>query len=242
MIYAAVLAGGAGRRMRRYDLPKQFLPLGDKSVLVHTTEQFIINPNIQKIIVAVPKAWLLYTRDLFSRECAPGYNAGKIVLTEGGSDRNASLMAVVEKIESDSVINDADIIVSHDAVRPFLTQRIINENIDACIKYGAVSTVFPATDTPVVSEDGEIIREIPVRSTVFLEQTPQTFNIPLLKEVFASLTDDEKNILTDACKMFVIKNKTVRIVMGESYNIKITTPFDYAAALAYIKDGACDGE
>ena len=237
MVYAAVLAGGVGKRMQRNDLPKQFLPLGKKCVLTHTTERFIINPNIHKVLVAVPKDWLTYTQNLFSNDYVLNNNAGKIEIVPGGSDRNASLMAVVNSIEMKNKIADDDIIVSHDAVRPFITQRIINENIDECIKYGAVNTVFPISDTPVVSEDGETIMEIPVRSKVFLSQTPQTFNIRLLKEVYASLTDPEKNILTDACKMFVIKHKTVRMVMGESCNLKITTPFDYIVASAFIKDG-----
>ena len=235
MVYAAVLAGGIGKRMQRSDLPKQFLPLGNKSVLVHTTEQFVLNPGVDKVIVAVPKDWLTFTKNLFTNENALEYNSDKIEIIQGGDDRNASLMAVVNQIESSNHINDDDIIVSHDAVRPFLTQRIINENIEECKTYGAVDTAYTLADTPVVSDDGKTIKEIPVRSTIFLGQTPQTFNIKLLKEVYASLTDEENKILTDTCKMFVIKNKTVRIVMGESYNIKITTPFDYAMALAFIE-------
>jgi len=238
MVYAAVLAGGIGKRMQRSDLPKQFLPLGAKSVLTHTTEQFVINPNIEKVMVAVPKDWLTFTENLFAKENVPGLNSGKVFIIQGGDDRNASLMAAVGKIETFGAVGGEDIIVSHDAVRPFLTQRMINENIEECLKFGAVDTVYPLADTPVVSEDGETISEIPVRSKILLGQTPQTFNIMLLKEVYASLTEDEKSILTDACKMFVIKNKTVKMVMGEDYNIKITTPFDYAMSLAFIKEGA----
>ena len=236
MVYAAVLAGGIGKRMQRSDLPKQFLLLGKKSVLTHTTEQFVINPNIEKIIVVVPKNWLTYTENLFSNENILGYGTGKIHIIIGGMDRNGSLMAAVQYIEELYGVNDDDIIISHDAVRPFLTQRIINENIEACLKYKAVNTVYTLADTPVISEDGETIVEIPIRSKIMLGQTPQTFNMQLLKDVYATLTDEEKTILTDACKMFVIKDKIVRIVMGESYNLKITTPFDYAMAQAFIKE------
>ena len=237
MVYGAVLAGGIGKRMQRSDLPKQFLPLGSKSVIVHTTEQFIINPNVDKVFVPVPQDWLSYTKDLFAKENVLGCKSGKIEIIEGGSDRNATLMATVQKIEELYGVKADDIIVSHDAVRPFITQRIINDNIASCKECGAVDTVYTLADTPVVSEDGETILEIPVRSRIFLGQTPQTFNIQTLKDVFGSLTGEEKAILTDACKIFVIKNKTVRIVMGESYNMKITTPFDYSMALAFIKGG-----
>ena len=238
MVYAAVLGGGIGKRMQRSDLPKQFLPLGNKSMIVHTTEQFIINPNIDKTFILVPQDWLSYAKDLFTKEDALNYGSDKTEIIAGGNDRNSTLMAAVHRIEESFGLSPDDIIVSHDAVRPFITQRIINDNIDSCKEYGAVDTVYTLADTPVVSEDGETIFEIPVRSKIFLGQTPQTFNIRLLKEVFASLTDEEKEILTDACKMFVIKNKTVKIVMGESYNIKITTPFDYNMALSILKGGA----
>jgi len=237
MVYGAVLAGGIGKRMQRSDLPKQFLPLGEKSVIVHTTEQFVINPDIDKVFVLVPKDWISYAKNLFEKETPAAYNSGKIEIISGGADRNSTLMAAIARIEESFGLNPDDIIVSHDAVRPFVTQRILNDNIEECKKYGAVDTVYTLADTPVVSDDGEFILEIPVRSKIFLGQTPQTFNIQLLKEIFASLTDEEKEILTDACKIFVIKNKKVKIVMGESYNMKITTPFDYSMALSFIDGG-----
>ena len=240
MVYAAVLAGGIGKRMQRSDLPKQFLPLGGKSVIVHTAEQFIINPNIDRIFILVPTDWLSYAKDLFGKEDVFGGKSDGFEIITGGPDRNSTLIAAVKRIEETCDLNPNDILVSHDAVRPFVTQRIINDNIAECKKYGAVDTVYTLADTPVVSEDGSIISEIPVRSKIFLGQTPQTFNIQLLKEVYASLTDDEKAILTDACKMFVIKNKTVKIVMGESYNMKITTPFDFTMAQAILKGGVND--
>ena len=237
MVYAGVLAGGTGKRMQRSDLPKQFMPLGNKSVLSHTTEQFVLNPNIDKVFVPVPADWVSYTKDLFNKESVLGYKSGKIEIIQGGVDRNLTLIAAVNRIEELYGINPDDIIVSHDAVRPFITQRIINDNIELCKTNCAVNTVYTLADTPVVSDDGVNVLEIPVRSRIFLGQTPQTFNIRELKYVFASLTDEEKSILTDACKMFVIKEKAVKIVMGEGYNIKITTPFDYSVALMLIKGG-----
>lgn len=235
MVYATVLAGGIGKRMMRSDLPKQFLPLGSKSIIVHTVLQFVINPRIERVYVPVPGDWLSYTEDLFRNESALGYGSGKVEIIEGGADRNLSLMAAVKRIEASFGLKADDILVSHDAVRPFVTQRIINENIAECLKSGAVDTVYTLADTPVVSIDGEHIHEIPVRSHLYLGQTPQTFNIKLLKEIYTSLNDDEKAIMTDACKMFVIKEKPVRIVMGESFNIKITSSFDYKMAIAMLE-------
>ena len=256
MVYAAVLAGGIGKRMRRGDLPrfgdlskrddlprfgdlpKQFLPLGNKCILSHTVGRFTVNPGIDKIFVIVPKEWVSYTENLFAGDDSLSTHADNIIVAPGGDDRNASLMAAVRKIEELRQTTPDDIIVSHDAVRPFVTQRIIDENIGGCGLCGAVGTVYAMTDTPMASDDGKTIAEIPARSRFYLAQTPQTFRIHLLKDVYASLTREERMNLTDACKMFVLKNKTVRLVMGESYNMKITTPFDYRMALALINEGA----
>ena len=219
------------------ELPKQFLPLGDKCILVHTAEQFLDNPQIDKIYVSVPEGWLGHAERLFGDSPAFGArsgNMGKLAVVQGRGDRNSTLMAAVGAIEEAHGISQGDIIVTHDAVRPFLTQRIIDENIAECKKCGAADTVYAMIDTPVISEDGETVADVPDRAKYYLSQTPQTFNISLLKEVYASLTAAEKSVMTDACKMFVLKGKTVRIVAGESYNIKITTPFDYAAALAFM--------
>ena len=116
-------------------------------------------------------------------------------------------MSICNYIKEEYTINNSDIIVTHDAVRPFITQRIINDNIEKCNKYGATDTVVQAIDTIVESKKNEIISNIPVRGYMYQGQTPQSFRIIELMETYSSLTDKEKNILTDACKMYVMKNK-----------------------------------
>ena len=104
------------------------------------------------------------------------------------------------------------------------------ENIDAAKKYGACDTVVPATDTIVESKDGEVISQIPNRATLFQGQTPQSFNAKKLKALYEGLTDEEKDILTDACKIFAMKGEKVYLVEGEVSNMKITYPFDLKVA------------
>src|SRR5699024_5873301 len=120
-------------------------------------------------------------------------------------------MNIVDFIESEHNLNDEDILVTHDAVRPFLTHRIIQENIDQGIKYGAVDTVIEAVDTIVESQDNEFISEIPRREVMYQGQTPQTFNIKKLEQLYHSLSNEEKDILTDACKIFSIKGEKVKL-------------------------------
>ena len=227
MIYAEILAGGKGTRMGNTELPKQFLMLGDKPIFIHTVEQFMLNRRIDKILICCPEAWISYTKDTLKKYIA---DRTKIVVVKGGASRNDTIMNGLSFIENEYGLNDDDIVLTHDAVRPFLTQRIIDDNIDGAIKYGAVDTVVEAFDTIVHSTNGETIADIPVRSEMFQGQTPQSFNLPLLKNFLESLSEDEKNILTDACKALVIKGTPVHLVRGEVYNIKITTQHDLKVA------------
>lgn len=232
MVFAAVFAGGIGSRMGNSDTPKQYLELGTKPVIIHTIEKFFINNRIDEILVLCPKAWVAHTNALIKKHLPEGK---KITVIPGGATRNGTLENAIAYIEENCEINEDTVIVTHDAVRPFLTHRIIEENVDAAIKYGACDTVIPATDTIVESADGKMITSIPDRTKMFQGQTPQSFRLMELKRVLSSLTEDEKAILTDACKIFSIKNKDVYMVEGEVFNIKITYPYDLKVAHTLLK-------
>ena len=227
MIYAEILAGGKGSRMGNMEMPKQFLMLGSKPVFIHTIEQFLMNKRVEKVLVCCPEEWMAHTKDAIKKHIV---NAEKVVVVKGGSTRNETILNGCYYIEREYGIQEDDIILTHDAVRPFLNQRIIDDNIDAAMKHGAVDTVIEAVDTIVHSADGRIITEIPVRSEIYQGQTPQSFNIKLLMEFLTSLTEEEKAILTDACKALVLKGINVWLVRGEVYNMKITTQHDLKVA------------
>lgn len=231
MIYGEILAGGSGTRMGNTEMPKQYLQLGTKPIIIHTIEQFLVNPKFDRIIVCCPKEWISYTRDLLLKY---EINNDKIEIVAGGSNRNESIMNGIKYIESAYGIKDNDVIITHDAVRPFVTQRILDDNIKLSKKYDAIDTVIGATDTIVNSKDGKFISEIPVRSECYLGQTPQSFKITKLLELYNELTNKEKDILTDACKIFTLKGKQVGLVDGEIYNIKITTQYDLKIANAIL--------
>ena len=107
-------------------------------------------------------------------------------------------------------------------------------NIDKIKNYDAIDTVIPATDT-IVEVDDDIISNIPIRSKMFQGQTPQTFRLKELVSIYNSLSNEEKEILTDACKIYTLKNKRVGYVKGEIYNLKITTKFDLNVAHSIVK-------
>lgn len=233
MIYAGILSGGVGTRMQNPDMPKQFLELGGKPILLHTIDPFLITPRIDEVIVAVPRAWVSYTIDLVRRNYP---NPEKIHIIPGGETRNETLMCVLDDIEKRNGIAEDDVIISHDAIRPFVSDRIINDNIDAVLQYGAVDTVVPAYDTIVESLDGEKISQIPQRAHMYQGQTPQSFRIKMLRELYGQLTEEEVNSLTDAAKICVLKGYDVHLVKGDSSNLKITTPYDLKVANALLKN------
>lgn len=232
MIFGAIVAGGIGSRMNLSGLPKQFLPLGDakKPIIIHTLEKFLLSDRLDYIYIGVHKDWIGYAEELIAKY---EINSSKIIVVEGGKDRNETIANIIKAIESKHTISD-DIIVTHDAVRPFVTIRMIHESIDAAIECGASDVVVPTVDTIIESQDGKIIHSVPNRKYLYNGQTPQTFKISDFMELYSSLTNEEKDIMTDACKIFALRGKPVKLVPGDPMNIKITTTSDYKIALAII--------
>ena len=158
----------------------------------------------------------------------------RIEVLEGGPTRNETIMNAIRYIEAQGDLDDETIIVTHDSVRPFVNHRILEENIRFAREYGACDTVMPATDTIVESTDAEAITNIPNRKFMYQGQTPQSFRAKKLKEEYEALTDEEREILTDACKIMVLKGHHVHLVQGEVSNIKITYPYDITVAKALL--------
>lgn len=233
MIFAAILAGGMGTRMGHLEKPKQYMFLGDKPIVLHTIEKFYVNPKFEKIMVLCPKKWIKHTKDLISKEMGEDH---RIVVIEGGSTRNETIMNSIKYVEANYDVDENSIIVTHDSVRPFVTHRIIEENIKYALEYGACDTVVPATDTIVQSEDGEFIESIPNRAEIFHGQTPQSFKILKLRELYYNLNIAERDILTDAAKIFTLNHEKVYMVDGDVTNIKITYPYDLKVADTMLKE------
>ncbi|MBC2019163.1 MULTISPECIES: 2-C-methyl-D-erythritol 4-phosphate cytidylyltransferase [Listeria] len=232
MIYAQILAGGKGTRMGNVSMPKQFLPLNGKPTIVHTVEKFILNTRFDKILISSPKEWMNHAEDNIKKYISDD----RIVVIEGGEDRNETIMNGIRFVEKTYGLTDEDVIVTHDAVRPFLTHRIIEENIDAALETGAVDTVIEALDTIVESSNHNFITDIPVRDHMYQGQTPQSFNMKKVYNHYQNLTTEEKQILTDACKICLLAGEQVKLVKGEIFNIKITTPYDLKVANAIIQE------
>ena len=231
MIYGVVLAGGVGSRMGNVGKPKQYLLVGGKPILIHTLEKFYMQSDFEKVLVLCPAEWMTHTKNLVKKYIR---DTGRVIVLAGGETRNETIMNAIRYIESEGKLDEETIIVTHDSVRPFVTQRILEENIRYAKEYGACDTAVAATDTIVCSDDNVVISDIPERRRMYQGQTPQTFKALKLKNLYYALSEKEKTVLTDAAKIFVMKGEKVPIVNGEVFNIKITYPYDLRVAEALL--------
>lgn len=232
MKIALIVAGGKGTRMGG-DLPKQFLMLSGKPVLIRTIEAFLNHKEIDGVIVGMNGDWLEYGEQMLQRYFSPG---DRVFITTGGASRQETLDLLVQKAVKLYQLTEEDFLVTHDAVRPFVSERLISESIEAAKEYGVSGTYISASDTIVVSADGHSVSEMPSRTRMYQAQTPQTFRLGTYQEVWDSLTQKELEEVTDACKLFYLRGIPVKMVQGDVQNIKITHPMDYRIAKMMVKD------
>ena len=244
MIIAAILGGGIGSRMGNVNMPKQYLQLGSRPILVHTVEKFFVHPQVERVVVLTPPSWLGFTQDVLNEHLPshpnkpaglPGAPGGhNVAVIAGGEKRNDTLRCALDYVRENFGDGEDHILLTHDAVRPFVTHRVISDNIAAAKEHGACDTVVPASDTIVQSEDGKFISLIPARKAMYQGQTPQSFRCNKLRALIESLRPEEEAVLTDACKIYALRGEPVALVQGEVHNIKITFPFDLKVAHAML--------
>ena len=226
MIVAGIVAGGSGMRMGG-EIPKQFFELGGKPVIVRTVERFLRHPQTDKIIIGINPEWKEHCEKLMKRFFPESRD---IYTVDGGRNRNETVGNIISYACKSLGCTAEDIVLTHDAVRPFVTDRMINDSIDA-MEYCDICTVaVPETDTVVVSSDGSTADSFPDRNTLFRVQTPQTFRMGTFAEVFEALNENEKNSATDVCRLYKDRGYRVHLIGGDVRNIKLTYPFDVKVA------------
>ena len=221
MNYGVILAAGSGSRMGS-ELPKQFLEIDGEPILVLSARHFVDCPQIDEIVIAVPPDYKDYTEKLLTRY----FPEKKFFLVCGGKTRSETLCILTDFIFAQLPVDDRTVLVTHDAVRPYINDRIISENITAALECGACNTVVPAVDTILSSTDGAYITEVFDRSLLYHAQTPQSFLAVRLKKLLDGMSEQQLDLLTDGCSVFVLNHEPVKLVMGSHDNIKITYPSD----------------
>jgi 2-C-methyl-D-erythritol 4-phosphate cytidylyltransferase len=226
-----IMAGGIGSRMNSPELPKQYLKIEDEPIIVKTIRNFEDFGSFTAGVVCCPIDWIEYTKAMLLEN---GISSDSISVISGGKNRNCSVKNGCRFLSENYNITNEDIILTHDAVRPFINSRIIKDNISAVNEFGAANTVMPVYDSIIRSTDSEYLNECVKRDDIYRVQTPQSFRLKELEMVINSLTDDELASYTDVASIFHNKGYNVRLVKGSDNNIKITTPFDLAVAQAII--------
>lgn len=212
MNIVVILASGNGSRIKNSKIPKQFIEINNKPIVVHTIERFIYNTNIDKTIVVCHPEWVDYLTNYVNQNI----KNDNVYIIEGGKERNDSIANAIKFLNDELNVNGDDVILTHDAVRMFVSDRIINENIEMCKKFGAVTTAIPAVDT-IGFVDDNLVKNIPNRKHLFNIQTPQTFKMKIMSKIL-----DLKNVpnTSDLCSLF--NGIDIYVVEGENKNYKIT--------------------
>lgn len=227
MNIALILAAGSGTRMNS-ELPKQFVVVNNKPLFLYSVETFQNNPDIDMIVIATNEQYISRVKEL-----TMDYSKVEAVIA-GGETRQASVYNGLKQIEK-LINSENDNILIHDSARPLVSDRIISENVRACIKFGAVDTVIQANDTIINSKDSETINEILDRKEIYQTQTPQSFRFSIIKKAHERALKDNVPNVTDDCKLAMHFGVDVHFVQGDKLNFKVTTPEDLEMFKALVK-------
>jgi len=240
-VVVIIPAAGLGTRMtsapsakgKRPAASKQFTELGGTPILIHTLRKFAASPEVSEISIALRANEMAGFRARLEKE-AKDILQKTIHLVEGGEHRQHSVANAINTVAA----APDDIVLVHDAVRPFVTQEIIHDVVQAAQKYGAAIAGLPAVDTVKQVErtaDGALITATLPRERVVLAQTPQGFRYDVLKKAFDEAAADEF-MGTDEAALVERSGHQVAVVMGSPRNIKITTPADLELAEFYLRN------
>lgn len=223
MNYALLTAGGSGTRMN-LDVPKQFVCVHDKPVIIYTLECFQKHPDIDGIVVACLEGWLSILQAY-----AKQYQISKLKwIVPGGSNGQASIKAGLQELKKYAAAED--IVLIHDGNRPIVSQDIISDAIVQCKRYGSAVAFIPCNEAVFIKDVDEhcemVSRSVLDRSTLIRTQTPHTF--PLGKLLWAH-GEAEKRGITDSvasCTLLADLGEALHFSIGSQFNFKITTKED----------------
>ncbi len=225
---AVIVSAGKGHRLPG-EKKKQFLSLAGKPILCHTLDPFEACPSIDFIHLVVGQEDMAYTL----QEIVEAYGYRKISqIVPGGKLRQESVKNGIDTLPS-----DVNIVAIHDGVRPFVTQRMIEESIRGARQFKAVVLAIPVKETIKMAGEDRIVLKTLDRESLWQIQTPQTFQLDLIRQALHKATEDGF-IGTDDASLVERIGGEVHILPGSHTNIKITTPEDLILGHLILKMGA----
>ena len=231
MNIAIIFAGGSGTRMKTHGLPKQFLKIEGKSIIVKTLENFQNHEEIDKIYIACKEEWIDYLKEEIESN-----NITKVAkIVKGGESGQDSIYNALNAAGQENPENS--IVLIHDGVRPFITKDLITRNIEDVKKYGSSITSTSCIETAIVSSDGENVEKVPSRSIMYTAQAPQCFYLGEILGLHEEVRKKETRYegIVDSCNLMKSNGRNVHLTMGPRNNIKVTTPTDYYIVQALYK-------
>ena len=221
-IAVIVPAAGTGSRFGGGPVPKQFQELAGKPIIQHVIERFLLNEDVDRVIVPVSPQLLAGVK-----------NSERVTFVAGGETRQQSVMNGVAEA------GDADLIAVHDAVRPLFSHDMFAAVVAAAREFGAALPVVPVPDTIHVMTDKATVESTLDRTMLAAAQTPQCFQANVLRDVLERAAR-EKLEGTDEAGLAARFGYTVKAVPGDPRNLKITVPEDLAIAESYLRQWSAD--
>lgn len=222
MNIGVIFAGGVGSRMRSKEIPKQFLKVHDKPIIIHTLEYFEKNSEIDAVVIACIEDWIPHLEKLLYkfriekvRKIVPGGKTGQLSIYNG-------LLAAKEVAGDNRAI-----VLIHDGVRPLINEKLLSDNIAAVKKYGTSVTAGIVKETIVVVDDDGKIMQVPDRAHSRVAKAPQSFYLDDILGVHNRALADGVDNSIDSCTLMKSYGYELHMVDGPYENIKITTPDDY---------------
>lgn len=214
-----ILAGGTGFRMHQ-DIPKQFINVYDKPVILYTLEAFQRHPNIDGIVVVCIEGWekILYAY-------CQQFNITKLEsVVLGGENGQDSIRNGIYDIASRH--DEEDLVLVHDAIRPMISEEIISDCIRVASVYGNAISVVPCTAAMLKTEDGQCSRTQVPRDNLKTTQTPQCASLGTLLEAHREALEKGITSSVATCTMFIELGRTLYFSLGSEKNLKLTTTED----------------
>jgi 2-C-methyl-D-erythritol 4-phosphate cytidylyltransferase len=228
-VKAQLILAAAGMGVRLGKGPKALVQLAGRALLVRTLERLAPLGLVDNAVILYPPG-----RDfaeLFTRAVESAFPKSAFQLCEGGAERQISVRNALERVN-----DETDIVVIHDAARPFVPIESVHNAIDATSEFGGATVAVPVTDTILCADPEQFLAETPDRSLLWACQTPQVFRTDAIKHAHEQ-AEREKVLCTDDATLARRYGCTVKLIMGSPLNIKITNPEDLALAESMLAEG-----
>lgn len=227
-VNAVIVAAGKGQRMGG-DVPKPFLSLGGRPMIIHTLHRFAACKSVRKVVLVTGAKEVPLCQDLVRSE--PGLRSLEFAFESGGPRRQDSVSRGLARLDG-----DCEIVVIHDGVRPFVSSDLIDRCVQVAFKEDAVVVGIPVRSTIKVISVDRRVQQTPLRDSLWEIQTPQVFRSEIIREAYQRAQCEEAEATDDAVLVERL-GKSVALVEGQATNIKITVREDLLFAETLLREG-----